>query len=65
MATYAVLAPTSCHQPVFVVKGSLQATLSLGMCAEEWAFCADGPSPFPQGSWSIHLMGEPPLSLLW
>lgn len=46
VATYAVLAPTSCHQPVFVVKGSPWATSSLGMCAEEWVFCADGPSLF-------------------
>lgn len=62
MTAYAVLAPTACHQPVFVLRGSLWATSSLRICAGEQVFCADGPDPLPQDSWSIHLMGELPLS---
>lgn len=64
MATYAVLASTPYHQPLFVLKGSLWAISSLGICAEKWVFCADGPDPFPKGSWSIHSMGELPFSFL-
>lgn len=64
MATYAVLAATPCLQPVFVLKGSLWATSSLVICADKQVFCADGPDLFPQGSWSIYLMGELPLAFL-
>lgn len=51
---------SACVCYLLVLKRFLLATSSLGICAEEEVFCADSPDPFPQGSWSIHLMGVLP-----